>query len=121
LSRDFPADADSLCDKAAVLRLRGNIKWTLCSYHKNRRHVSGQHRVLAAFNDVKEPQVEEWVDVSRSGGYVKMRKQPQFVTVRSTLFWGQRGPCHCSGMRPSQVDDGKGRPADMEGSFRYVE
>jgi hypothetical protein len=74
-----------------MLRLRDNIKWTLCSYHKNRRYVNGQQRALAAFIEVKEPQVsEEWVDVSRSGGYVKMKMPPQFVTVRSTLFWGQR-------------------------------
>jgi predicted CoA-binding protein len=72
-----------------MLRLRDNIKWTLCSYHKNRRYVSGQQRALAAFIDVKEPQVE-WVDVSRSGGYVKMGIQPQFVTVRITVFWGQK-------------------------------
>lgn len=73
-----------------MLRLRDNIKWTLCSYHKNRRYVSSQQRTLAAFIDVKEPHLEERVNVSRSGGYVKMRMQPQFVTVRSTLFWGQR-------------------------------
>ena len=75
----------------AVRRLRDKIKWTLCSYHKNRKYVSGQHRALAAFIDVKERQIE-WVDVTRSGGYVKMRMQPQFVTVRSTIFWGQRDP-----------------------------
>jgi len=73
-----------------MLRFRDNIKWTLCSYHKNRRYVSGQQRALAAFIEVKEPHVEKWVDVSRSGGYQKMRMQPQFVTVRSTLLWGQR-------------------------------
>jgi len=89
LSRDFPADAGFLCDKVAMLRFRGNIKWTLCIYHKNRRYVSSQQRALAAFIDVKEPNLEEWVEDSRSGGYVKMRMQPQFVTVRSTLFWGR--------------------------------
>jgi len=89
LSRDFPADAGFPCDKIAVRRLRDDIKWTLCSYRKNRRYVSGQHRALAAFIDVKEPQVD-WVDVTQSGGYVKMRMQPQFVTVRSTIFWAQK-------------------------------
>jgi hypothetical protein len=83
-----------------MLRFRDNIKWTLCGYHKNRRYVSGKQRALAAFIEVKEPHVEEWVDVSRPGGYVKMRMQPQFVTVRSALFWGQR-----NGKGPFQVDD----------------
>lgn len=52
--------------------------------------MRGQQRALAAFIDVKGPNLEEWVDDSRSGGYVKMRMQPQFVTVRSALFWRQR-------------------------------
>jgi hypothetical protein len=73
-----------------MLRFRDNIKWTLCCYHKNKRYVSGQQRAWAAFIEVKEPHVKEWVEVSWSGGYVKMRMQPQFVLVRSTLFWEQR-------------------------------
>jgi len=87
-----------------MLRLRGNIKWTLCNCHKNRRRVSGQHPAITAFIDVKEPQVE-WVDVSRPGGYLKMRMQPQFFTVRSKLFWGAEGHCNSSGMGLFQVDD----------------
>jgi hypothetical protein len=75
MSRDFPADAGFLCDKAAMLKLRDNIKWTFCIYHRTRKYVSGQQRALSTFIEVKKPQVVEWVNVSRSGGFEKMRIQ----------------------------------------------
>jgi hypothetical protein len=58
-----------------MLRLRDNIKWTLCIYHKTRKYVSGQQHALSALHEVKESQEEEWVDVSPFEGFETTRVQ----------------------------------------------